>query len=388
MIPRTLFSAEHDLFRQTVRRFVDTEVSPAHRDWELAGIVPRKLWQRAGELGLLCTAIPEAYGGAGGDFLHATILVEEMARAGATGPTFYLHSDIVAPYILRYGTEQQKQLWLPRMATGEIITALGMTEPSGGSDLQNMKTTAIRDGDDFVINGQKVFITSGHNADLLVLACKTDPKAGAKGVSLILVETERQGFERGRLLDKIGCKAQDTAELFFNELRVPAANVLGEVGRGFYQLMQELAQERLIQAIRAVASCEAAIEWTLDYVCERRMFGHTLADFQNTQFKLAEMRADVTAQRIFVDRCIELHLVRELAAIDAAMVKLTTTELQGKVMDQCLQFFGGWGYMAEYPIARAFVDARMSRIGGGSVEVMKQIISRGMMPSKKNRKDS
>ncbi len=385
MIPRTLFSAEHDLFRDQVRRFIAAEITPYHAAWEKDGIVPRSAWLKAGEAGLLCTEVPEEYGGGGGDFLFGAIMIEEMARAGATGPTFYLHSDIVAPYLVHYGTVEQKRRWLPPMATGEVIVSLGMTEPSGGSDVQAMRTTAIRDGDEYVINGQKVFITAGFNADLVVLACKTDPKARARGVSLILVETDRPGFERGRMLEKIGCKGQDTAELFFADLRVPVSNLLGEEGRGFYQLMKELAQERLVQAIRAIASSEAALEWTLEYTLQRKMFGQTLADFQNTQFKLAEMKAELTMQRVFVDRCIELHLEDELDAVDAAMCKLVSTELQGKVMDQCLQFFGGWGYMWEYPIARAFVDARLGRIGGGSVEVMKQIIARSMMPDNKRK---
>lgn len=385
MIPRTLFADEHEIFRDMVRRFIAAEITPHHADWERAGIVPREAWLKAGAAGLLCTSVPEEYGGMGGDFLYSTILIEEMARAGATAPTFYLHSEIVAPYLVSYGTEEQKRRWLPKMATGEVITALGMSEPSGGSDLQGMKTVALRDGDEYVINGQKVFITAGFNADLLVLACKTDPKQGAKGVSLILVETDRPGFERGRKLEKIGCKGQDTAELFFSDLRVPVSNLLGVEGRGFYQLMSELPQERLVQAIRAVASSEAALEWTLDYAVQRKMFGQTLADFQNTQFKLAEMKADLAAQRVFLDRCIELHLGRKLDAVDAAMLKLTTTELQGKVMDQCLQLFGGWGYMWEVPIARAFVDARVGRIGGGSVEVMKQIIARSMLPDNRKR---
>ena len=385
MIPRTIFSAEHELFRDQVRRFIAAEITPYHGDWEKAGIVPRSLWRKAGEAGMLCTEAPEEYGGAGGNFLFGAIMIEEMARAGATGPTFYLHSDIVTPYLLHYGTEQQKRRWLPPMATGEVVVALGMTEPSGGSDVQAMRTTARRDGNEYVINGQKVFITSGHGADLVVLACKTDPAAGARGVSLILVETDRPGFQRGRKLEKIGCKAQDTAELFFSDLRVPVSNLLGEEGKGFYQLMKELPQERLVQSIRAIASSEAALEWTLDYAQQRKMFGQTLADFQNTQFKLAEMKAELTMQRVFVDKCIELHLDGKLDAVDAAMSKLVSTELQGKVMDQCLQFFGGWGYMWEYPIARAFVDARMGRIGGGSVEVMKQIIARSMMPDNAKR---
>ncbi len=386
MIPRTLFSAEHELFRDQVRRFIGAEVTPYHAEWEKAGIVPRSLWLKAGEAGLLCTGVPEEYGGAGGDFLFGAIMIEEMARANATGPTFYLHSDIVAPYLVRYGTEAQKRRWLPPMATGEVVVALGMSEPSGGSDVAAMRTNARREGDDYVINGQKVFISAGHSADLLLLACKTDPKAGARGVSLILVETDRPGFQRGRMLEKIGYKAQDTAELFFADLRVPVANLLGEEGRGFYQLMKELAQERLVQAIRAVASAEAALEWTVNYATQREMFGQTLADFQNTQFKLAEMKAELTMQRVFVDRCIELHLRGELDAVDAATAKLVSVEMQGRVMDQCLQFFGGWGYMWEYPIARAFVDARVGRIGGGSAETMKQIIARSMLPDNTKRK--
>jgi len=385
MIPRTLFGGEHEIFRASVRRFIAEEITPYHARWEHAGIVPRELWLKAGAQGLLCTEVPEEYGGAGGDFLFGAIIVEEMARAGATGPTFYLHSEIISPYIVRYGTEAQRRRWLPPMARGEVITALGMSEPSGGSDLAAMKTTATRVGDHYVVNGQKVFITAGHNADLLVLACKTDPKAGARGVSLLLVETSTPGFRRGRKLEKIGCKAQDTAELFFDDMRVPVENLLGEAGRGFHQLMQELPQERLVQAIRAVASAEAAVEWTLDYAVQRKMFGQTLADFQNTRFKLAEMRADILAQRVFLDRCIELHLGRALSAVDAAALKLTTTELQGRVMDQCLQLFGGWGYMWEFPIARAFVDARLGRIGGGSVEVMKEIIARDMLPANRRR---
>ena len=386
MIPRTLFGEEHEMFRDQVRRFIANEIMPFHGQWEKDGIVPRSLWLKAGEAGLLCTEAPEEYGGAGGDFRFGAITVEEMARAGATGPTFYLHSDIVAPYLIHYGTEAQKRRWLPPMVRGEAIVALGMSEPSGGSDVQGMRTTARREGDEYVINGQKVFITAGFHADLVVLACKTDPKAGAKGVSLLLVETDRPGFQRGRKLEKIGLKAQDTAELFFSDLRVPASNLLGVEGRGFVQLMQELPQERLVQAVRAVASAEAALEWTVEYATTREMFGQTLADFQNTQFKLAEMKAEIQMQRVFVDRCMELHLRGELTAVDAAMLKLVSTEMQGRVMDQCLQFFGGWGYMWEYPIARAFVDARLGRIGGGSVEVMKQIIARDMLPKNTGRR--
>jgi acyl-CoA dehydrogenase len=380
MIPRTIFTPDHDTFRDTVRRFIAEHVVPHHADWEKAGQVPRSLWLKAGELGLLCCNVPEEYGGMGGDFLHSTILIEEMARVGATGPTFYLHSDIVAPYLVDFGTEDQKKQWLPKMATGEVVVALGMSEPSGGSDVQAMRTQAIREGDEYVINGQKVFITNGHSADLLLLACKTDPKARGKGVSLILVETNRDGFKRGRKLEKIGCKAQDTSELFFSDVRVPVDNLLSSEGSGFVMLMTQLAQERLIQGIRAVSSCEAALEWTIAYVSERNMFGQTLSDFQNTRFKLAGLHAEVMAQRVFVDRCIELHLMGKLDAVDSATCKLITTELQGRVMDECLQFFGGWGYMWEYPIARAYADARMGRLGGGAAEVMRQIIANAILP--------
>jgi acyl-CoA dehydrogenase len=388
MIPRTIFSPEHDLFRTSVQRFIKEHVTPFHADWEKAGRVPRELWEKAGELGLLCCNVPEQYGGMGGDFLYSTILIEEFAAAGATGPTFYLHSDIIAPYLVDFGTEEQKQKWLPMMARGELVVALGMSEPSGGSDVQAMRTQAIRDGDKYVVNGQKVFITNGHSADLLLLACKTDPSARAKGVSLIFVETDRPGFTRGRMLEKLGCKAQDTSELFFSDVCVPIENLLGEEGAGFAQLMTQLAQERLIQAIRAVASAEAALQWTLDYVAEREMFGQTLADFQNTRFQLAELHAEILAQRVFVDRCTELHVRGEFDPTDAAAAKLLTTELQGKVMDKCLQFFGGWGYIWEYPITRAFADARMTRIGGGTVEVMKQIIANSLLPKRRSRKPS
>jgi acyl-CoA dehydrogenase len=380
MIPRTIFTPEHESFRDTVRRFIEKEVTPHHAEWEKVGQVPRSLWKKAGELGLLCVNAPVAYGGQGADFLYSAILIEEMARAGATGPTFYLHSDIVAPYLVDFGSEAQKAKWLPRMATGDVVVALGMSEPSGGSDVQNIRTQAIRDGDEYVINGQKVFTTNGHSADLLLLACKTDPTQKAKGVSLILVETDRAGFTRGRKLEKIGCKAQDTSELFFSDVRVPVSNLLGTEGGGFGILMTQLAGERLIQAIRAVSASEAAIEWTLAYAVDRKMFGQTLADFQNTRFSLANLHAQVLAQRVFVDRCMQLHADGKLDAVDAASCKLVTTDLQFKVMDECLQFFGGWGYMWEYPIARAFADARMCRIGGGTAEVMKQIIANSLLP--------
>jgi long-chain-acyl-CoA dehydrogenase len=383
VIPRTLFSADssdYELFRETVRRFIAKEILPDYADWEKEGLVPRDVWLKAGEVGLLCPTVPEEYGGPGGDFLHSVIITEEMARVGAMAPTFYLQSDIVAPYIHHFGSEEQRHRWLPKMASGEVVAAVGMSEPGGGSDLQNLTTTAFRDGYEFVVNGQKVFITNGHSADLLVLACRTGPEKGAKGISLLLVEAATPGYDRGRRLEKIGCKAQDTAELFFSDMRVPAANLLGQEGRGFYHLMTELAQERLVQAVRAVASAEAAVSWTIDHARGRKMFGQTLADFQNTQFVLAQLHSEVLAQRVFLDRCVELHLDGALDAVDAAKLKMVTTQLQGRVMDECLQLFGGWGYMWEYPIARAFVDARMARIGGGAIEVMKQIIARSLLP--------
>jgi acyl-CoA dehydrogenase len=379
MIPRTLFSDEHEIFRRAVRRFVETEIAPHHAQWERDGVVSRDAWRKAGQAGLLCTAIPEHYGGVGGDFLHSVIVLEELSRVGATGPGFNLHSDIVAPYILHYGTEEQKQGWLPPMARGDVIGAIAMTEPSGGSDLQSIRTTAIRDGKEFVVNGQKVFISNGQLCDLLVLAARTGPGEGARGISLLLVEADRPGFTRGRNLEKVGFKAQDTSELFFADLRVPLSNLLGQEGRGFAQLMSELPQERLIQAVRAVAVCEAALDWTVEHVRQRQTFGKPLAAHQNTQFKIAEMTAQTTVARAFVDRCIELHLRGQFDAVDAAIAKLTATELQGRVLDECVQLFGGYGYMWEYPIARAWADARHARISGGSVEMMKYIIGRSVI---------
>lgn len=380
MIPRTIFSETHDAFRDTVRRFVERELAPHHAAWEEAGMVPREAWLRAGAAGLLCPNVPEEYGGMGGDFLHSTVVMEELAAAGVSGPAFPLHSDIVAPYLLHYGTEDQKRRWLPPMARGEALAAVAMTEPTGGSDLQGIRTAAKRDGDEFVITGQKVFITNAQGADIIVVAAKTDPAAGGRGISLLLVETNRPGFARGKPLHKVGCRAMDTSELFFDAVRVPVANLLGTENRGFAQLMTELAQERLVQAVRAVAAAEAALRWTVEYTTNRSAFGQTVADFQNTQFRLAEMKAELVVMRVFIDRCLQLHVDGGLTAVDAAIAKMQSTELQGRVVDACLQLHGGWGYMWETPIARAFADARMSRIAGGSIEVMKQIIARDMLP--------
>ncbi|MBL6457342.1 acyl-CoA dehydrogenase family protein [Belnapia sp. T6] len=382
-MPRTVFTSEHELFRDQVRRFVERELAPHHAAWEEAGMVPRSAWRKAGEAGLLCCNIPEEYGGMGGDFLHSAVVIEEVARAGLSGPAFSLHSDIVAPYLLHYGTEAQKQRWLPPMATGEALAAVAMTEPQGGSDLQAIRTSARREGEEYVISGQKIYITNAQGADVIVLAAKTDPTARGRGISLILVETDRPGFARGKPLKKVGCKAMDTSELFLDEVRVPVANLLGVEGRGFAQLMTELAQERLVQAVRSMAAAEAALDWTITYTTGRQAFGQTLADFQNTQFRLAEMRAEIAVNRAYVDRCLEVHLQGKLDAVDAAIAKMQATELQGRVMDGCVQLHGGAGYMWDYPIARAWADARMARIAGGSIEVMKQIIARSMLPKQR-----
>ena len=376
MLARTIFQEEHELFRDQVRRFLEEEVIPHHAAWEEQGIVPREVWRKAGAAGLLCPAIPEQYGGGGGTRLHSTVLIEEVARAGASGLGFGLHSDIVAPYILAYGTEEQKKTWLPKMAAGEAIGAIAMTEPGAGSDLQAVRTQALREGDELVINGQKTFITNGQNADVVIVVTKTDPNKGAKGTTLVLVETNRPGFQRGRNLEKIGMKAQDTSELFFDNVRVPVSNILGGEGKGFFLLMQELAWERMQIAIAAVAGAEAALDWTLAYTKERKVFGQPVIDFQHNRFKLAEIKTEVQVARVFVDKLLELLLQGQLDAATAAMAKYWTTDLHCKIVDQCLQMFGGFGYMWEYPIARAFADTRVTRIYGGTNEIMKEIIGR------------
>ncbi len=382
MFQRTIFAAEHEAFRETVRRFTAEKIVPFHDQWEEDGQISREAWKQAADAGILCPTIDEKYGGAGVDFLFSTIVIEELAKVGASGPGFYLHSDIVAPYIAHYGTDEQKDRWLPAMVAGDKIGAIAMTEPSAGSDLQSIKTRAIRDGDEFVISGQKVYITNGQLSDLVIVACKTDPKEGARGVSLIVVERERAGFRRGRNLNKIGYKAQDTSELFFDDVRVPVTNLLGGEGRGFVGLMEQLPQERLIQAIRCAAVIEAALEWTVDYVADRHAFGRPISSFQNTRFKLATVKSNAIMMRVFVDRCIEMHLEGQLDAVDAAMVKMLSAEMMCDLLDDCLQLFGGAGYMWEYPIARAWADARMSRIAGGTCEIMREIIGRSMFGNK------
>ena len=378
-IPRTVFGEEHEMFRASVKDFIAREIAPHHDTWEKDGVVPRELWRKAGEAGLLLTGIPEEYGGAGANFLMSAILIEEMSKGLYSGPGFRLHSDIVAPYILHYGSEEQKRTLLPRMARGEIVTAIAMTEPGTGSDLQGIRTTAVRQGNELVVSGQKTYITNGQLADVIIVAAKTDPKQGAKGISLVIVEADRPGFARGRNLEKIGNKAQDTSELFFDNVRVPPSNVLGAEGKGFSYLMQELPQERLIVGLAAVAIMEAALEWTLAYTRDRKAFGRPIADFQNSRFKLAEVATEVQVARVFVDKCLELHIAGQLDVPTAAMQKWWLTEVEGRVLDICLQLHGGAGFMWEYPIARAYADARVHRIFAGTTEIMKEIVARSLM---------
>jgi acyl-CoA dehydrogenase len=376
MIARSLFREEHEIFRSSVRKFVEREIVPFHAQWEHDGVVPRELWLKAGAEGLLCCTVPEEYGGLGLDYLFDVVVFEEVWRVGASGPGFLIHTDLVATYILSFGTDEQRRHWLPKMVRGDAIGSLGMTEPHAGSDLKAIRTKAVRNGDEFVINGQKVFISNGQLCDVLVLAAKTDSAAGAKGVTLFLVESDRPGFAKGRNLEKLGMKAQDTSELFFQDVRVPASNMLGQEGQGFGHMMTKLAQERLAQAIRSATVCEAVIEWTVDYTVQRKAFGQTIADFQNTQFKLAELDTLATMARVYTDKCIELFMAGRLDPVDAAKAKMFVCETHCKVVDECLQLFGGWGYMWEYPIARAYADARIVKIAGGSIEIMKMIISR------------
>jgi acyl-CoA dehydrogenase len=378
MIERTLFSEDHRMFRDAVRRFMEQEVVPHHDRWEEQGFVDREVWQKAGANGMLCATMPEAYGGAGADKLYSIVVMEETARVNATGLGFGLHSEIVAPYILHYGSEEQKRRFLPKMASGEAIGAIAMSEPAAGSDLQGVKTTATRNGDVYVLNGSKTFITNGWHADVVIVVAKTNPKAGAKGTSLLLVERGMKGFEKGKRLKKVGMKAQDTSELFFDNVEVPATNLLGNENEGFAYLMQELPWERLQIAIGAVENAQAAIDWTRDYVKERKVFGTTVSSFQNTRFKLAELQTEVQIARVFVDKCIELLMAGQLDTATASMAKYWCSDLQCKVIDECVQLHGGYGYMWEYPIARAFADARVQRIYGGTNEIMKEVITRAM----------
>ena len=382
MIERTLFSADHEGFRDSFRRFMDKEIAPFHSAWEEQGYVDREVWRKAGANGYLCMTMPEAFGGSGADKLYSVVQIEELSRGGWSGIGFGLHSEIVAPYILHYGSEEQKRNYLPRLASGKMIGAIAMSEPAAGSDLQGVKSTAIRStdaqGEFYLLNGSKTFITNGWHADLVIVVAKTDPSAGAKGTSLLLVERGMPGFETGKRLKKIGLKAQDTSELFFNDVRVPLQNLLGPENRGFVSLMEQLPWERMQIAIGAVAKSQAAIDWTIAYVKERKVFGQAVANYQNTRFKLAELQTEVQVAQVFVDKCLALLLENKLDTATASMAKYWVSDLENKVIDQCLQLFGGYGYMWEFPIARAFVDARVQRIYGGTNEIMKEVISRAM----------
>lgn len=366
------------MFRDLLRRFLAEKVVPFHAEWEKQGYVPREVWLEAGRLGLLCPTMPEEFGGGGGDFGFSAVMVEEIARVNATGLGFTLHNDVAAPYLLEYGSDAIKRSWLPRMASGEIIAALALTEPGTGSDLKAIRTSARREDEDYVIDGQKTFITNGYNCDLVIVACKTAPELGRKGVSLILVPVGTSGFSKGRKLEKIGLLAQDTSELFFENVRVPVSYRLGEENAGFGYLMHQLAQERLTIGLRAAASIEAMLDETIRYTRERKAFDQPVFDFQNSRFKLADVRAEGEMLRCFADDCLEEHLRGELSPQRAAMLKLVAAEMQGRVLDQLLQLHGGYGYMSEYLVGRAWRDARVMRIYGGSSEIMREIIARDL----------
>ena len=381
MIKRTVFESEHEMFRDSFRKFLLEEAVPFHEQWEKDGQVSTEFWRKAGEMGYLSPTVPESYGGVGVDFRYNAVVAEEIANFGLTGVGFGLHSDIAVPYIMAYGTEEQKKKYLPGCVNGEIITAIAMTEPGTGSDLQGVKTNAVlsNDGEHYILNGSKTFITNGQLANLVVVVAKTDPSAGAKGTSLFLVESDSEGFVKGQNLNKIGMKAQDTSELFFQDVKVPKENLLGTEGMGFIYLMQELPQERLSVSLSAISCAESILEKTVTYVKERKAFGSEIAAFQNTQFKLAEMSSTVTMARVFIYKCLDLHINKELDPVTAAKLKLLTTDIQCDVVDECLQLHGGYGYMWEYPVARAYADARVQKIYAGTNEIMKLIIGRDMV---------
>ena len=379
MIKRTVFESEHEMFRDSLRKFLNDEAVPFHAQWEKDGQVDRELWRKAGQHGYLSPTVAEEFGGVGADFRYNAIVDEVVAELGLSGVGFGLHSDIAVPYIERYGTDEQKKKYLPGCVNGDIVTAIAMTEPGTGSDLQGVKTTAFLNGDHYVLNGSKTFITNGELADLYIVVAKTDPEGGAKGTSLLLVEAASEGFEKGTNLEKIGMKAQDTSELFFQDVKVPKDNIIGAEGMGFVYLMQELPQERLSVGLNAIASAESIFNQTLAYVKDRKAFGKPISAFQNTQFKLAEMASTLKMARVFVDKCLELHLEGKLDVVTAAQIKLLTTEIQCDVIDECLQLHGGYGYMWEYPVARAYADARVQKIYAGTNEIMKLIIARSMV---------
>ncbi|MFI7367032.1 acyl-CoA dehydrogenase family protein [Streptomyces sp. NPDC050149] len=377
---RQIFTEEHDAFRETVRTFLSKEVLPYYEQWEKDGIVSREAWRAAGRQGLLGLAVPEEYGGGGNtDFRYSAVLAEEFTRAGTPGLALGLHNDIIGPYLTGLATEEQKRRWLPGFCSGEIITAIAMTEPGAGSDLQGIRTTAEDKGDHWLLNGSKTFISNGILADLVVVVAKTTPDGGAKGLSLIVVERGAEGFERGRNLDKIGQKSQDTAELFFNDVRVPKENLLGELDGAFIHLMTNLAQERMGIAVAGIAAAEHLLEITTAYVKEREAFGRPLSKLQHIRFEIAEMATECAVTRAFLDRCIVDHSAGTLDAVHASMAKWWATELQKRVADRCLQLHGGYGYMAEFPVARAFTDGRIQTIYGGTTEIMKEIIGRSLL---------
>ena len=382
MIDRSLFSPDHEAFRDSFRRFMDKEIAPHHADWEEQGYVDRAVWNKAGENGFLCMTMPEEHGGAGADKLYSVIQMEELGRAGFSGIGYGLHSEIVAPYLLHYGTPEQKMRYLPKLASGEMIGAIAMSEPAAGSDLQGIKSSALKQADgSYLLNGSKTFITNGWHADLIIVVAKTNPAAGAKGTSLLLVERGMPGFSVGKRLKKLGLKAQDTSELFFDNVKVPAANLLGgadQENRGFICLMEQLPWERLQIAIGAIAAAQAAIDWTVTYVKDRKVFGQPVASFQNTRFTLAELQTQVQIGQVFADKCTELLMQDKLDTATASMAKYWCSDLQCKVMDECVQLFGGYGFMWEYPITRAYADARVQRIYGGTNEIMKEVITRAM----------
>ena len=375
---RDLFGPEHELFRDTVRRFLAQEVAPHVERWEARGAFDHGLFERAGAAGLLCPTVPDAYGGPGADLLYSAVVLEEAAFHGNFGLSLAMHSEIVTNYFLHFASEELKRLWLPRMVSGECVGALAMTEPGGGSDVKAVRTTAVREGDHYVLSGSKTFISNATVCDVVIVVARTDPQAGARGISLLAVDTRLPGVSKGQPLRKIGLKAQDTGELFFDGVRVPADHVIGEPGRGFGYLMQELPWERLQIAVSAVAAAEGAYRATVDYVRERQAFGHAVADFQNTRFVLAELKTEIRIGRTFVDDCLRRHLAGQLDAQTASMAKYWCSDLQGRVADACVQLHGGYGFMAEQPIARAWIDARAQRIYGGTNEIMKELIARDL----------
>jgi len=375
---RAVYAEEHHIFRDSVRKFFQTEAKPNYDQWNHDGMVPRSFWNKLGDAGMLCPQLPEEYGGVGGDYRFCCVINEEQAYNKGGGAALAVHSDIVAPYILHYGTEDQKKDLLPKMARGEMVGAIAMTEPGTGSDLQGIRTTAKKDGDSYVINGAKTFISNGQNCDFVIVVAKTSEEGGARGTSLILVEASREGFRRGRNLEKIGMHSSDTSELFFDDVRVPAENLLGQKDAGFMYLMQELPQERLSIGVIAMAASQRAFDITVDYVKDRKAFGRPIANFQNTRFKLAEMKTDLDVGWAFIDQCLARHIEGKLDAVGGAQSKLWASEMQGRLVDTCLQLHGGYGFMSEYEISQHFTDARVQRIYGGTSEIMKELIGRSI----------